>query len=97
MRMKKLRGPHEEVDAVRELPDRDPAGQPSKDLEDRFDAGAEVTRKRSRLPVWRTAASRSRSSPAARSEELIRQGRHGFGFAGEKIEAAGGSCELTTG
>ena len=94
MRMRKLRGPaHEEVDAVRELPHQT---QPVNlaDLEERFEAGAEVT------PCVAPAKGLAKRPHPVKilargeiSKKLDRQA-HGFSAAAKsKIEAAGGTCQ----
>ncbi|MDQ5894251.1 MAG: large subunit ribosomal protein [Actinomycetota bacterium] len=95
MRMRKLRGPH----MKKSMPFENfrTATQPVNlsDLEDRFEAGAEVTPE-----TLKAAGLATRKDPVkvlARGE--ISKGltvkAHGFSAAAkEKIEAAGGSCEL---
>ena len=95
MRMRKLRGPH----MKKSMPFENfrTATQPVNlsDLEDRFDAGAEVTPE-----TLKDAGLATRSTPV----KILAKGEiskgltvraHGFSAtAKEKIEAAGGSCEL---
>lgn len=95
MRMRKLRGPH----MKKSMPFENfrTATQPVNlsDLEDRFDAGAEVTPE-----TLKAAGLATRKDPVkilARGEisKKLTVKAHGFSAAAkEKIEAAGGSCEL---
>jgi large subunit ribosomal protein L15 len=95
MRMRKLRGPH----MKKSMPFENfrTATQPVNlsDLEDRFDAGAEVTPE-----TLKAAGLATRKDPVkilARGEisKSLTVKAHGFSAAAkEKIEAAGGSCEL---
>jgi large subunit ribosomal protein L15 len=93
MRMRKLRGPHKKQSMPFEK--FRTATQPVNvgDLEDRFDAGAEVN-----LEALREKGLAKRSDPVkilARGEISKKLDVHAHGFsaaAREKIEAAGGSC-----
>lgn len=95
MRMRKLRGPH----MKKSMPFENfrTATQPVNlsDLEDRFEAGAEVTPE-----TLKAAGLATRKDPVkilARGEisKKLTVKAHGFSAAAkEKIEAAGGSCEL---
>ena len=95
MRMRKLRGPH----MKKSMPFENfrTATQPVNlaDLEDRFESGAEVTPE-----SLRAAGLATRKDPVkilARGEisKSLAVKAHGFSAAAkEKIEAAGGSCEL---
>ena len=95
MRMRKLRGPH----MKKSMPFENfrTATQPVNlaDLEERFDAGAEVTPE-----TLREKGLAKRSDPVkilARGEisKKLTVRAHGFSAAArEKIEAAGGTCEL---
>lgn len=95
MRMRKLRGPH----MKKSMPFENfrTATQPVNlsDLEDRFEAGAEVTPE-----TLKAVGLASRKDPVkilARGEisKSLTVKAHGFSAAAkEKIEAAGGSCEL---
>lgn len=95
MRMRKLRGPH----MKKSMPFEEfrTATQPVNvsDLEDRFEAGAEVTPE-----SLKAAGLATRKDPVkilARGEitKSLTVKAHGFSAtAREKIEAAGGSCEL---
>ena len=95
MRMRKLRGPH----MKKSMPFENfrTATQPVNlaDLEDRFEAGAEVTPE-----SLKAAGLATRKDPVkilARGEisKSLTVKAHGFSAAAkEKIEAAGGSCEL---
>lgn len=95
MRMRKLRGPH----MKKSMPFENfrTATQPVNlaDLEDRFEAGAEVTPE-----SLKAAGLATRKDPVkilARGEisKKLTVKAHGFSAAArEKIEAAGGSCEL---
>ena len=95
MRMRKLRGPH----MKKSMPFENfrTATQPVNlaDLEDRFEAGAEVTPE-----SLKAAGLATRKDPVkilARGEitKKLTVKAHGFSAsAKEKIEAAGGSCEL---
>ena len=89
---------HEEVDAVRAVPDPHPGRQPARPrgslrVGSRGDArGDERTR------AWRAArVSRSRCSPRARSPSRSPSTRTRSATAREKIEAAGGTCQVTRG
>ncbi|MGK2932139.1 MAG: 50S ribosomal protein L15 [Solirubrobacterales bacterium] len=98
MRMRKLRGPH----MKKSMPFENfrTATQPVNlsDLEERFEAGAEVTPE-----TLKDAGLATRSTPV----KILAKGEitkgltvraHGFSAtAKEKIEAAGGSCELIEG
>ena len=83
----------EDVDAVREVPDAHPAGQPG-DLEARFDAGAEVTPE-----TLKAAGLATRKHPVkvlgnGEISKKLTVRAHAFSAtASEKIEAAGGSAE----
>jgi large subunit ribosomal protein L15 len=93
MRMRKLRGPHKK----QSMPSENfrTATQPVNvgDLEDRFDAGAEVN-----LETLKEKGLAKRSDPVkilARGDLSKRLEVHAHGFsaaAREKIESAGGSC-----
>jgi len=95
MRMRKLRGPH----MKKSMPFENfrTATQPVNlsDLEDRFDSGAEVTPE-----TLKAAGLATRKDPVkilAKGEitKSLTVKAHGFSAtAKEKIEAAGGSCEL---
>lgn len=95
MRMRKLRGPH----MKKSMPFENfrTATQPVNlsDLEDRFDSGAEVTPE-----TLKAAGLATRKDPVkilAKGEitKSLTVKAHGFSAtAREKIEAAGGSCEL---
>jgi large subunit ribosomal protein L15 len=93
MRMRKLRGPHKKQSMPFE--NFRTATQPVNvgDLEDRFDAGAEVN-----LEALRQKGLAKRSDPVkilARGEITKKLDIHAHAFsaaASEKIEAAGGSC-----
>ncbi len=95
MRMRKLRGPH----MKKSMPFENfrTATQPVNlgDLEDRFEAGAEVTPE-----TLKAAGLATRKDPVkilAKGEitKSLTVKAHGFSAtAKEKIEAAGGSCEL---
>lgn len=95
VRMRKLRGPH----MKKSMPFENfrTATQPVNlaDLEERFEAGAEVTPE-----TLKAAGLASRRDPVkilARGEisKSLNVKAHGFSAAArEKIEAAGGSCEL---
>jgi large subunit ribosomal protein L15 len=93
MRMRKLRGPHKKQSMPFE--NFRTATQPVNvaDLEDRFDAGAEVN-----LETLREKGLAKRSDPVkilARGEISKKLDVHAHAFsaaAREKIEAAGGSC-----
>ena len=93
MRMRKLRGPHKKQSMPFE--NFRTATQPVNvgDLEDRFDAGAEVN-----LETLREKGLAKRSDPVkilARGEISKKLDVHAHAFsaaAKEKIEAAGGSC-----
>ena len=98
MRMRKLRGPH----MKKSMPFENfrTATQPVNvsDLEERFEAGAEVTPE-----TLRKAGLATRRDPVkilARGEisKALTVKAHGFsGTAREKIEAAGGTCEVIEG
>ena len=93
MRMRKLRGPHMKKSMPFENFRTKTQPVNLADLEERFEAGAEVTPRRSRRRAWPSARTRSRSSPAARSRRSSTVHAHAFSAAAkEKIEAAGGSC-----
>ena len=64
---KAARPAHEEVDAVRELPHQDAAGQPRRPRGALRGRRRSDRRRRSRRRAWPSARTRSRSSPAARS------------------------------
>jgi large subunit ribosomal protein L15 len=93
MRMRKLRGPHKKQSMPFE--NFRTATQPVNvgDLEERFDAGAEVN-----VATLRARGLATRSDPVkilARGEISKKLEVHAHGFsaaAREKIEAAGGSC-----
>ena len=96
MRMRKLRGPNKKMSMPFE-PFRTHS-QPVNlaDLEARFDAGAEVTPEtlRSRRP-GEALATRSRSWPGATLSKKLTVRAHAFSAtAKEKIEAAGGTCDV---
>ena len=63
------------VDAVRELPHQDPAGQPLRPRGALRRRRRGDARRRSRRRAWRSAPTRSRSSPAARSRRSSRSTR----------------------
>ena len=93
MRMRKLRGPHKKQSMPFENFRTKTQPVNLSDLEDRFDAGAEVN-----LETLREKGLAKRSEPVkvlARGEISKKLDVHAHGFsaaAKEKIEAAGGSC-----
>mgnify|MGYP003450167929 FL=1 len=98
MRMRKLRGPHMQKSMPFENFRTETQPVNLSDLEDRFEAGAEVTPE-----TLKQAGLAKRSTPVkvlARGEitKKLTVKAHGFSAAAkEKIEAAGGSCELIEG
>ena len=98
MRMRKLRGPHMKKSMPFENFRTETQPVNLSDLEDRFEAGAEVTPE-----TLKQAGLAKRSTPVkvlARGEitKKLTVKAHGFSAAAkEKIEAAGGSCELIEG
>jgi large subunit ribosomal protein L15 len=93
MRMRKLRGPHKKQSMPFENFRTKTQPVNLSDLEDRFDAGAEVN-----LETLREKGLAKRSDPVkilARGDISKKLDVHAHGFsaaAKEKIEAAGGSC-----
>ena len=93
MRMRKLRGPHKKQSMPFENFRTKTQPVNLSDLEERFDAGAEVNR-----PDLKEKGLAKRSDPVkvlARGEISKKLDVHAHGFsaaAKEKIEAAGGSC-----
>ena len=98
MRMRKLRGPHMKKSMPFENFRTSTQPVNLSDLEDRFEAGAEVTPE-----TLKQAGLAKRSTPVkvlANGEitKKLTVKAHGFSAtAKEKIEAAGGSCELIEG
>jgi len=98
MRMRKLRGPHKKMSMPFERFRTRTQPVNVADLEDRFKAGAEVTPE-----SLREAGLAKRSFPVkvlgdGEISKKLTVRAHGFsGSAKEKIEAAGGSCEILEG
>ena len=98
MRMRKLRGPHMKKSMPFENFRTRTQPVNVSDLEERFEAGAEVTPE-----TLRAAGRATRSDPVkilARGDisKSLTVRAHGFsGTAREKIEAAGGTCEVIEG
>jgi large subunit ribosomal protein L15 len=98
MRMRKLRGPHMKKSMPFENFRTRTQPVNVSDLEERFEAGAEVTPE-----TLREAGLATRSDPVkilARGDisKSLTVRAHGFsGTAREKIEAAGGTCEVIEG
>jgi large subunit ribosomal protein L15 len=95
MRMRKLRGPHKKMSMPFEKFRTRTQPVNVADLEDRFKAGAEVTPE-----SLREAGLAKRSHPVkvlgdGEISKKLTVRAHGFsGSAKEKIEAAGGTCEI---
>jgi large subunit ribosomal protein L15 len=95
MRMRKLRGPHKKTSMPFENFRTKTQPVNLSDLEDRFDAGAEVNPE-----TLREMGLAKRSEPVkilARGEISKKLDVHAHGFsaaARERIEAAGGTCQL---
>jgi large subunit ribosomal protein L15 len=92
MRMRKLRGPHKKQSMPFE--NFRTATQPVNigDLEERFDAGAEVNPRRSRRRAWRSARAGQDPRPRRDLEEARRPRARLQRGSPREIEAAGGSC-----
>ena len=95
MRMRKLRGPH----MKKSMPFENfrTATQPVNlaDLEDRFESGAEVTPETLRAAGLATRKDPVKILAKGEIKKSLNVKAHGFSAAAkEKIEAAGGSCEL---
>ena len=95
MRMRKLRGPH----MKKSMPFENfrTATQPVNlaDLEDRFESGAEVTPESLKAAGLATRKDPVKILGRGEIKKSLKVKAHGFSAAAkEKIEAAGGSCEL---
>ena len=98
MRMRKLRGPHMKKSMPFENFRTETQPVNLSDLDDRFEAGAEVTPETLKGVGLATRAHPVKVLGGGEITKALQVHAHGFSAtAREKIEAAGGSCELIEG
>ena len=98
MRMRKLRGPHMKKSMPFENFRTETQPVNLSDLDDRFEAGAEVTPETLKGVGLATRAQPVKVLGGGEITKALQVRAHGFSAtAREKIEAAGGSCELIEG